>query len=111
VANPGAVPAPAILNDSPNWAALTEAGTYQASAWIRSDFPGIKVTIELREYCNGTEVGEAETTLAVTTTWQQISVAYSPAQHGQTTLDLQILDDTVPPGESFRVDTVSLTRS
>jgi parallel beta-helix repeat protein len=104
-------PATVTLNDSPNWVATTQAGTYTASMWVRADTPGAQLKLKIREYKGATLVGQPLTMLTLTTTWQLVTVTYSPVAPGQSTLDLTAYVSNAPAGASFYADDVSITRS
>jgi Tol biopolymer transport system component len=90
LANRGTAAANCVLNDAPNWLATTAAGTwYTASLWVRSDSPGAKLTLRLREYRkdNGAFVAAASNAITLTTAWQHVSVAYRPLTPGASSLD------------------------
>jgi hypothetical protein len=89
LANGGAAAASCILNDSPNWVKTTAAGRYTASLWVRAAAPGGSLKLKLREYRkdNAAFVGTASATTALTTSWQQVKVAYTPLAPGDSTLD------------------------
>jgi hypothetical protein len=56
---------------------------------VRSDTPGASLKLRLREYCKdtGALVGSASATTVLTTSWQQVQVAYTPVAVGASTLD------------------------
>jgi hypothetical protein len=89
LANGGAAAAGCILNDAPNWAKTAAAGRYTASLWVRAAAPGGSLKLKLREYRkdNAALVGSATTTTTLTTSWQQVKVAYTPLAAGASTLD------------------------
>ena len=99
------------VNDSPNWVASTQpSGTrYRFSAWVKSGTSSGTVRLRVREYKDGVKVGT--TTLSdgaiLSSTWQQITVDHV-VQSAGSTLDLQVLDDPVAPGEVFQVDDISI---
>jgi parallel beta-helix repeat protein len=98
------------LNDSPNWIAKTVSGSYTASAWIRSDTPGLQVKLRLREYVGSTLVGTGTTTFTTTAntvgTWQQILLTYQVASPGST-LDLNVYQTGQPVGSNLQIDDVT----
>jgi parallel beta-helix repeat protein len=107
-ANTGSTAATYLLNDSPNWEFTTRPGTYTASMWVRSDTPGATLKLRLREYTS-TLAGSATSTATLTSSWQQITVTYSPASPGASTLDLNAYVAKGAAGSSFDSDDVSLT--
>lgn len=96
------------LNDSPNWIAKTVAGTYSASAWIRSDTPGLQVKLRFREYVGSTLVGTGTATVTTNTTgdWQQIQLSYTVTSPGST-LDLNVYETNQPVGSNLQIDDVT----
>ena len=83
---------------------------YVASAWVRSDPPGLKVTLRLV----ATGAGNGEASQAVTTTlpgnqWDRVTVAHKVVA-AQASLDLQITAAAVQPGAALLVDEVELRR-
>ncbi len=97
------------LNDSPNWVASTSPGTYTASIWVRADTAGKPLNLRLREYSGSTLVGTGTSTVTLSTSWQQVTVAYTVAAAG-TTLDLNAYTATAnsPPGTCFYADDASI---
>src|SRR6185312_6849152 len=109
VANTSATSATYVLNDSPNWANSTGPGTYTGSLWVRSDTPGATLRLRFREYAGSTLAGTATSTVTLTSTWQQVTVAYSPASPGSSTLDFNAYVVKGAPGTSFDADDASIT--
>ena len=87
--NTGTVKSGCALNDSPNWVVTTSAGTYTASIWVRADTPGAPLILRFREYtkAGGALVGTATSTMTLSTSWQQVTVSFTPTSPGSTTLD------------------------
>jgi parallel beta-helix repeat protein len=100
------------LNDSPNWIAKTVAGAYSASAWIRSDTPGLQVKLRFREYVGSTLVGTGTATVTTNTTgaWQQIQLSYTVTSPGST-LDLNVYETNQPVGSNLQIDDVTASSS
>lgn len=96
------------LNDAPNWVAKTSAGTYTASLWVKAAVAGAKLTLRLREYNGSTFVGQGLSSVTLSTTWQQISVAYRPTILGST-LDYTAYQLDAPPGGCFVADDAVVT--
>jgi PKD repeat protein len=98
------------LNDSPNWVATTKAGTYTASLWVRGDKAGAPLSLRFREYSGSTLLGTTTATVTISTSWQQLSVAYT-IPSGGTTLDLNAYIPTAnsAPGVCFYADDASIT--
>jgi len=98
-----------LLNDSPNWVKTTTAGTYTASMWARADSPGSVVKLRFREYAGTTLVGTATSQLTLSSSWQQVTLAYTPSSPGSSTLDLNAYVSAAPPGTCFYADDISVT--
>jgi parallel beta-helix repeat protein len=109
LANPGSTAATYTLNDSPNWANSTSQGTYTGSIWVRSDTPGAKLNLRFREYVGSTLVGSATSTATLTSSWQEVTVDYSPASPGSSTLDFNAYVAKGAAGTSFDADDASIT--
>jgi hypothetical protein len=99
------------INDSPNWVATTgAAGTrYRFSAWVRSEVSTGRARIRVREYLNGVLVGTATYSpfVPLTSAWQLLLTDHV-AQAAGSTLDVQVLDYPVAPGEVFQTDNTSI---
>ena len=99
------------MNDSPNWVTTTPAaGTrYRFSAWVRSASSAGAVKLQIREYQGGAKIGSSTLSAPVTLAWawQLVTVDYL-AQLAGTTLDFQVFDTPLAPGETFLVDNVSI---
>jgi hypothetical protein len=97
------------INDSPNWVATTvAAGTrYRFSAWVRADASTGQARIRVREYLNGVQVGAATHSASVplSASWQPLTVDHVTQAAGST-LDVQVLDYPVAPGEVFETDKI-----
>jgi PKD repeat protein len=98
-----------LLNDSPNWVKTTAGGTYSASMWVRADSPGAVVKLRFREYTGSTLVGTATSQVTLSSSWQQVTLAYTPGAPGSSTLDLNAYVSAAPPGTCFYADDVSVT--
>jgi PKD repeat protein len=100
--NTGTAAAGCVLNDAPNWVATTAAGSYTASLWIRSDTPGATLRLKLREYRKdtGAFVGSASAAMKLTTSWEQISVGYTPLAQQVSTLDYTASVDSAAGGST-----------
>src|SRR5207247_2390397 len=111
VTNAGSTNGTCLLNDSPNWVAATSSGTYTATLWARADAAGKPLKLRLREYVGSTLVGSLTTELALTTSWQQVTVAYTVTSPGST-LDLNayLSSADAPPGACFYADDAAVTR-
>jgi hypothetical protein len=112
IANTGAgVSASCTLNDSPNWAGTTQAGTYHGSLWVRAPTPGAALRLRFREYQGSTLVGSQTATVTLTTTWQQVQLSYTAAAPGSSTLDFIAFTSNAPPGICFLADDATITRT
>lgn len=98
------------LDDSPNWVSLTHDGTYTVSIWVRSDAPGPTVRLRLREYAGGVLQGSVSTSVALTSSWQEVTATYAPLAPGQSSFDLDVFTSNSPVGTCFQADDVSVTR-
>ena len=98
-----------LLNDSPNWVKTTAGGTYTASMWVRGDAPGAVVKLRFREYTGSTLVGTGTSQITLSSSWQQVTLAYTPSAPGSSTLDLNAYVSAAPPGTCFYADDVSVT--
>jgi hypothetical protein len=96
------------LNDSPNIVRTTTVGTYTATLWVRADTPGATLKLRLREWIGNTAVGQAKTTVTLTNEWQPVTVTYTAADPGASTLDLSAYVTHAPPGSCFYVDDASV---
>ena len=97
------------LNDKPNWVSVTEAGAYTASIWARSDTPGLTLNLRLREFASGVLQGSVSTSLALTSSWQQVTAAYTPVAPGLSSLDFEAFTANSPVGVCFQADDASIT--
>jgi parallel beta-helix repeat protein len=109
VTNTSSTTATYVLNDSPNWANSTSPGTYTGSMWVRSDTPGATLRLRFREYAGSTQAGTATGTATLTSSWQQVTVTYSPVSPGSSTLDFNAYVVKGAPGSSFDADDASIT--
>ena len=102
------------LNDSPNWVTSTTAGTYTATAWVKSDAAGSGTTVRLRfrEYDSaGTNLGTKESTIVLSTSYQQVVLTYTPTAAGST-LDFNVLRSSTPAGAlCYNVDDISIVKN
>ena len=97
------------LDDKPNWVPLTSSGPYTVGLWVRSDAPGANFKLRVREYNAGTLVGSVSTTVTLTSTWQLVSMVYTPVAAGQSNLDLQGYTSAAPVGPCFQADDATIT--
>jgi hypothetical protein len=77
--------------------------------WARSDTPGRTVKLRVREYSGGAKQGTATENLALTSTWQQVSVVYTPVAPGSSSLDVDAFTSNTLVGVCFQADDVSIT--
>jgi hypothetical protein len=97
------------LNDKPNWVSVTEAGAYTASIWARSDTPGLTLKLRLREFVSGVLQGSVTTSVALTSSWQQVTAVYTPVAPGLSSLDFEAFTANSPVGVCFQADDASMT--
>jgi hypothetical protein len=89
----------------------TTAGTsYTATAWVRSDVPGKRTCLYIREFTGaGSVIAQTSTCLTATTAWQQFpAVAYTTAQSGGS-LEVYAVQTGAVAGDSFELDGVTLS--
>jgi PKD repeat protein len=107
--NPGTVTANCTLNDSPNWVTATSSPTpYVGSIWARVDSGAPTLKLRFREYSGSTLVGTATTLAALSTSWKQVSVTYTPLSPGASTLDFNAYVSTAAPGVCFYADDAAI---
>jgi hypothetical protein len=92
------------LEDDPGWIAVTQPGPYTVGIWVRSDASGRTFKLRIREYSGGSQVGSTSSTVTMTSTWQLVSVGYTPAAPGQSRLDFQGYTSSTPVGVCFQAD-------
>jgi parallel beta-helix repeat protein len=111
--NGGTAGATCLLNDSPNWVATTATGTYTGSIWVRADGAGAVLNLRFREYSGTSLVGTKSTQVTLTTSWQLVTVAYTPVSPGSSNLDLNayLTAASAPPGTCFYADDAVIARS
>ena len=99
------------LSDSPAVISKTGVGTYTAALWVRKTVTTAQtMTLQLQETSGTTVVGTATATLALTTSWQQISVPYTIKQPGATALRLAASVPSVAAGNvAFQADDITVT--
>jgi PKD repeat protein len=95
------------LNDSPNWVSRTVASKYTASVWVKGATAGATIKAKLTEFNGTTNVGSASATATLTTSWQKLSVDYTPAVPGST-LDFNTFVSSAVPGTCFFADDVAI---
>ena len=92
--------------------ASTVAGTlYGGSGWVRSDTPGKKVCLRLREWAVGAQVAQVSSCVTTTGSWQQFPQAlYRTTQSGGD-LELYVTQSPSADGDTFELDGLSLQKS
>ncbi len=95
------------LNDSPNWALKSVAGTYTATAWVNTQAVGGQIKLRIREYSGTTLVGTGTATINPTGDWQQMTLQYQVVSPGST-LDLNVYETNQPGGSDLLIDDVTL---
>jgi hypothetical protein len=98
------------LDDKPSWVSATQAGAYTASIWVRSDTPGLTLKLRVREYVGGALQGSVVKSVALTSSWQQVTSNYTPVAPGQSSLDYEAFTTNTPVGVCFQADDASITR-
>ena len=106
--NTGTAASSCLLNDAPNWVGTTGSGTYYSSVWARADSSGAVLKLRVREYAGTTLVGSAIKEITLDTFWKRVSLDYTPASPGSSTLDLSIYVVGAAPGTCFYADDVDL---
>ena len=97
----------AVLNDSINTVKSTQAGTrYAVSAWVRTDTPGISGQVRVREE-QGSVPLTGSSFYLTTKEWTKIAFNVTAAYSGSS-MDLNVLAWGLKPGQSFRMDDVSM---
>jgi hypothetical protein len=98
------------VNDSPNWVgSAPSAGTvYRFTAWVRSDGAAGKARLRIRQYLNRVHQSSLwSTPTKLTGAWQKLTLDVTAVAAG-VTLDWQIMDAPVAPGEVFQTDDISI---
>jgi hypothetical protein len=101
------------LNDSPDWAKPSAVGTYTGTIWVRADVAGAQLKLRFREYSLSTStlLGTETAFATLTTSWQQVSVVYTPVAPGTSTLDFNAYVSSASPGVSFYADDAAIFRN
>ena len=110
LANTGTTSSTCLLNDSPNWVRTTSANGYVGSLWARAEAAGAILKLRFREYTGSTLNGMVVSQITLTTSWQQVSVSYTPVAPGST-LDFNAYVTKAAPGTCFEADDISLSGS
>ena len=97
------------LNDRVNTVARTQAGaTYQASAWIRTDAPGISAAVRTLEYQRLlNRGGKVSSAWLRNTNWTHVAVNYTAATTGAS-VDFNVLAWALPRGKSLLISDLSV---
>jgi parallel beta-helix repeat protein len=113
--NPSAAAASCVLNDSPNWVAVTSPGTYTASIWVRPAVAGESFTLRIREYAaaGGSAGPPVSTTVKLSdpAAWQQVTVNFTvTAATAGSNLDFGAYTPSAPANSvCFIADDASIT--
>jgi Carbohydrate binding domain/Domain of unknown function (DUF5122) beta-propeller len=97
------------LDDKPNWVSFTQTGAYNASIWARSDTPGLTLKLRVREYASGVLQGSVTKSIALTSSWQQVTATYTPVAPGGSNLDFEAFTVNSPVGVCLQADDASIT--
>jgi parallel beta-helix repeat protein len=103
LANTGAAAATCTLNDGPDWARPTAAGTYSGSLWVRAESPGATLKLRFREWIGPTLVGSAVSQVTLGTAWREVSTSYTTQSPGST-LDFNAYVTGAALGTCFLAD-------
>ena len=87
---------------------FTQAGPYTASIWARSDTSGLTLKLRVREYASGVLQGSVVQSMALTSSWQQVTASYTPVTPGSS-LDFEAFTSNSPVGVCFQADDASIT--
>jgi parallel beta-helix repeat protein len=110
LANTGTTAGTCTLNDSPDWAKPTTAGTYSGTIWVRAETAGATLKLRFREWSGSTLVGTQTTLATLTTSWQEVSVVYA-AQLSDSSLDFNAYVSSAAPGTCFYADDVTISHN
>ena len=82
--------------------------SYTASIWARSDTPGLTLRLRMREYVSGVQQGSVTSSVALTSSWQQVTAVYTPvARRELSSLDFEAFTANSPVGVCFQADDAS----
>jgi hypothetical protein len=98
------------VNDSPNWVVAAPAAgmVYRFEAWVRSETALGSAKLRVRQYAGQAHLGTVwSSSLKLGPDWQKVTLDVTAAMAG-VTLDWQIMDAPVAPGEVFQTDDVSI---
>ena len=100
-----------ILTSSKPVTSTTAGAAYTAGGWIRSDTPGRKVCLVVREWtAGGSLVGSRSSCIASTRSWQQFTPNRYAAVRSAGTIDVIVTESGAVTGDSFEVDGLTLTQ-
>ncbi|MEA2522407.1 MAG: hypothetical protein QOI81_2053 [Actinomycetota bacterium] len=109
LANPTTTKTACLLNDQPNWVTHSAAGTYTASLWVKAVTAGRPLTLALAEVHHGVKLGGNSTKVTLTTAWQKVTVTYSAASPGSSTISFSAKVPKAPKGTCFFADDASIS--
>jgi beta-glucanase (GH16 family) len=100
------------LNDRVNTVASTTAGArYLASAWVRSDSPGVTAGVRMMEYQGSTLHGSKQGSAWLRTSdWYYVSTSYT-AVTDAASIDFNVLGWQLPAGKSLLISEPSLVQT
>jgi hypothetical protein len=90
------------------------AGSYTGSLWVRAETgsgAGAVLNLRFREYSGTTLVNTRTAQVTLTTSWQQVTLTYTPSSLN-TSLDFNayLTAASAPPGTTFYADDAVITR-
>jgi hypothetical protein len=96
------------LNDSPDTVGTTVPSNYLATAWVKGDAAsaGTTVRLRIREWAGQTLAGTQESSLTLSTGWQQLMLNYVPAAPGSSHLDVNLVRPTPAGQVCFTADDI-----
>jgi parallel beta-helix repeat protein len=96
------------ITPSPVPVASTPKGAvYSASTWLRSDTPGRRVCLRIREWSAGRVVANRSSCTTATRAWKKLAPAlHAPAPSRK--LDVYVFQAPAQPGDSFEIDGLTL---
>jgi hypothetical protein len=98
-----------VTSPRPVRAATVAGRVYGATAWVRSDTPGKKACLKIREWSStGTSVASIQGCVTLTSTWQQIPQVIYTAQQSGGDVDILLSQVAAVDTDSFEVDGLSL---
>jgi hypothetical protein len=97
------------LTDSPAWVDRTWGGTYRVAVRARTSAGSGTLTLVVRERAGGQLLGEARTSLPLTTEPSLVGVRYRPTRQGGP-LDVQLSVDGLDDGATVELDGLGVAR-